>query len=169
MTELTARAVRRPGANMAGARRRSAALLLVIFAAYSALMIWELFWGPYRVTPPPGSANLIPFSTILPQLLGYRELGLHLWVINLIGNVGAFVPLGFFLAYFVPRLRRMASLVTVAVVIVLTAELLQLGTNVGIFDIDDVILNAFGCYLGYLVFRRLDGRRLPSFDPPFTR
>lgn len=169
MTELTARAVRRPGANIARARRRSAVWLLGIFAAYSGLMIWELFWGPYRVTPPPGSANLTPFSTILPQLLGYRELGIHLWVINLIGNIGAFVPLGFFLAYFVPRLRQVGALLAVTAGIALCAELLQLWTNVGIFDIDDVILNAFGCYLGYLVHRRLESRRLPSFDPPFTR
>jgi glycopeptide antibiotics resistance protein len=96
--------------------------------------------------------NFIPFATIGPYLLGYKG-----WIIagiNLIGNIALLVPLGFFLPLVLPRITWKQSLIFAAAS-GLVIETLQTILHVGIFDIDDVILNALGFMLGYFAFRVL--------------
>lgn len=96
-----------------------------------------------------GQANLIPFKTIFPYLLGHK--GLIIAGINLIGNIALLVPLGFVLPFLYRNLTwKNATIIGVASGLVI--EVLQTVLHVGIFDIDDVILNALGFVLGYLMF-----------------
>ncbi|HEX2792278.1 MAG TPA: VanZ family protein [Candidatus Paceibacterota bacterium] len=95
-----------------------------------------------------GSANLVPFSTILPYLLGYK--GLMIAGINLAGNVALLVPIGF-LAPFIHRAMTWRQSLTLGAFAGLAIEIPQSLLRVGVFDIDDVILNAFGVLVGYWV------------------
>ncbi len=96
-----------------------------------------------------GSPNFMPFRTILPYVLGRGG-----WIIagiNIVGNIVLLVPLGFLLPFIFKQLNWKSSLV-VAILSALFIESLQSMLHIGIFDIDDVILNALGCMIGYWKF-----------------
>ena len=93
-----------------------------------------------------GEANLIPFKTILPYLMGYK--GLLIAGINLIGNIVLLVPVGVLAPLIAPNFNWKKSLI-IALLSGLSIELTQVILKVGIFDIDDVLLNALGVMIGY--------------------
>lgn len=95
------------------------------------------------------AANFIPFKTILSYLFGHK--GLIIGGINLIGNIVLLVPIGFLASLVYEKFTWKKSIV-LAVVSGLTLEILQVILKVGIFDIDDVILNALGVMIGYWIF-----------------
>ncbi len=94
-------------------------------------------------------ANFVPFKTILPYLFGYKG-----WIIagiNIIGNIMLLVPVGFLLPLVFQNMTWKKSLVF-AVIVPMVIEILQTVLRVGIFDIDDVILNALGVMVGFWIF-----------------
>jgi glycopeptide antibiotics resistance protein len=95
------------------------------------------------------SANFTPFTTIVPYLLGYK--GLIIAGINIVGNIALLVPLGF-LAPFAYRGITWGKSLALGIASGLAIETLQAALRVGIFDIDDVILNALGFMAGYWIF-----------------
>lgn len=99
-----------------------------------------------RVT---GRANFLPFRSILPYLLG--EYGRMPAIMNLIGNIALFVPIGF-LAPFVWQEMTWRESLVLGTAIGLTVEGMEAMFRVGIFDIDDIMLNAFGVMIGYWAF-----------------
>lgn len=93
--------------------------------------------------------NFVPFKTIVPYLFGYKG-----WIIagvNLVGNIALLVPIGFLLPSLYKNITWRTSLI-VAGASGLLIELLQTVLRVGIFDIDDVILNTLGVMIGYFAF-----------------
>lgn len=97
-------------------------------------------------------ANFIPFATIVPYLLGQN--GLTIAFLNIAGNIGLLLPLGFLLPLVFPNSTWKKTLV-IAIAVGISIELLQTVLNVGIFDIDDVLLNTLGVMLGYGALRVL--------------
>jgi glycopeptide antibiotics resistance protein len=95
-------------------------------------------------------ANFVPFKTIVPYLLGNK--GLIIAGVNLSGNIALLVPIGLLLPFIFRSITWKKSL-AVAVGAGLIIETLQTLLHVGIFDIDDVILNALGVMLGYWTSR----------------
>jgi glycopeptide antibiotics resistance protein len=95
-----------------------------------------------------GPANFVPFKTILPYLMGAK--GGVIAIFNIIGNIALFVPIGF-LVPFVYRNMTWRKSLLLAVVVPLLIEIIQVVFRVGIFDIDDVILNGLGIMIGYWV------------------
>lgn len=120
---------------------------VVVFKAIPVIRIGHLrlrFAGPYT-----GTANFVPFRTIVPQLTGR---GNHLIaVVNLIGNMIPFMPIGL-LAPLLFRSISWQTALVLGVVSGLCMELMEVVFCVGIFDIDDVMLNAFGVMAGYGAF-----------------
>jgi glycopeptide antibiotics resistance protein len=96
-----------------------------------------------------GKANLLPFKTILPYLLG--DKGLMIAAINLVGNIVLLVPIGFLLPFVYRNMTWKKSLI-LAVAAGFAIEGMQVVLRVGIFDIDDVILNGLGVMIGYWAF-----------------
>lgn len=109
-----------------------------------------------------GPANFLPFKTILPYLLG--EKGWLMACINLIGNIVLLVPIGFLVAVVSRKMTWQKSLV-LGIAASLAIEVIQAVFRVGIFDIDDIILNGLGVVIGYWAFAvlakwvRSDGRK----------
>ncbi len=93
--------------------------------------------------------NFVPFTTIVPYLLGYK--GLVIAGINLVGNIILLVPVGFLIPFIYPSVTWKKSL-ALAAAASFAIELMQVVLRVGIFDIDDVILNALGVVIGYWIF-----------------
>jgi glycopeptide antibiotics resistance protein len=96
-----------------------------------------------------GAANFVPFATIVPYLFGNQ--GLVIAGVNLLGNIALLVPLGV-LAPFVFKNFSWKKSLALAVATGLTIEVMQATLHIGIFDIDDVILNALGVMTGYWAF-----------------
>lgn len=95
-------------------------------------------------------ANFIPFKTILPYLFG--DKGLIIAGINLVGNIALLVPIGFLVPLVYSKMTWKKSLL-LAVAPGLVIEAMQVLLHVGIFDIDDVILNGLGVMIGYGIFK----------------
>lgn len=93
--------------------------------------------------------NFVPFKTILPYLLGHK--GLIIAGVNLIGNIALLVPIGFLVPCIYPNLKW-KNLLFIAIIAGFSIEMPQVALGVGIFDIDDIILNALGVMVGYWAF-----------------
>ena len=76
-------------------------------------------------------------------------------VINLGGNVIMFIPFGFLLPFVCDRAKRLKCCFVMTLAVILLVELLQLVTLLGSFDIDDVILNMIGIFMGWAVYIKL--------------
>jgi glycopeptide antibiotics resistance protein len=96
-----------------------------------------------------GDPNYVPFRTILPYLLG--ENGFLIGALNIGGNIAFLIPIGFLLPFVFARIDWKRSLV-VALLSGMSIELTQVFLHIGIFDIDDVILNGLGVMVGYWLF-----------------
>ena len=107
-----------------------------------------------------GEANFVPFRTICPYLRG--DKGWLIAGLNLVGNIALLVPIGFFFAFVFRNMTWKKSLV-LAVAAGLAIEGMQVLFRVGIFDVDDVILNGLGVILGYWAFTML-AKRLRERD-----
>jgi glycopeptide antibiotics resistance protein len=119
----------------------------VVFKAIPTIHIGHLrfrFAGTHT-----GPANFVPFKTIVPQLIGRGNHLIH--IVNLIGNTILFMPIGL-LAPLVFRPISPQKALVLGVATGLTFEVMEVVFRVGIFDIDDVILNGLGIMIGYGVF-----------------
>lgn len=94
-------------------------------------------------------ANFIPFNTIVPYLFG--DQGLVIAGVNLLGNIALLVPIGL-LAPLIFRKMTWKKSLTLSVAAGLIIEIMQAVLRLGIFDIDDIILNALGVMTGYWAF-----------------
>lgn len=96
--------------------------------------------------------NLVPFVEIL-RFVRYRdEIGFYNVMINLAGNVIAFIPFGALIRWVINRSVKWYFVMGCTFLFSLSVELLQLVAKVGSFDVDDLILNTLGGLLGYFVY-----------------
>ena len=136
--------------NMSTKMRR---ILGVVFALYLAALVYVLLFSPYfgRTQETPHGVNLAPLTEIRRFWKGPESLGSSQFLINVVGNVLAFLPLGLLTALLLRRRYYGAFALAVTYLASLGAELLQYCLRVGSFDIDDVILNSVGGLLGILI------------------
>jgi glycopeptide antibiotics resistance protein len=127
-------------------------IAVVVFKAIPTIHIGHRIWrlaGTHT-----GPANFVPFKTIAFELSGQRN---HLIsMLNLAGNIILFLPVGILAAVVFESFSWTRALL-LGVASGLSCELLELIFHVGIFDVDDVMLNALGVMLGYglsLLFHR---------------
>lgn len=109
----------------------------------------------YLLADPGSWLNVVPLQTI-GELLGRTSSSQAVRQIG--GNLGLLVPLGFLLPALSPRLRGWRAFALSAVGVAVGIEAMQfLGRASGLVarsvDIDDVILNALGAALGFLLYR----------------
>ena len=97
--------------------------------------------------------NLMLFKEI-GRFWEYRQaLGFWAVVLNLVGNVIAFIPFGMFLPWLYAKCRRFSLTVLFSFEFSLFVEIIQLVFKVGSFDVDDILLNTLGGILGFLGYR----------------
>lgn len=91
--------------------------------------------------------------TLFKELTRY-EFGSRLFYRNVIGNIALFIPFGFFTSFYL-KLEKKRFVLFLTMLVSLVIEFIQL--NIGrAFDVDDIILNVVGGFIGYLIYRILD-------------
>lgn len=134
---------------------------IVLFLAYLLLLAYLLFFSSaYGRTAEMGYRyNLHPFLEIRRGLENIETVGGNYVLVNIVGNVAAFVPFGFLLPLVCERKVTLYRAVMWSFLATLTAESLQLISKTGAFDVDDLILNTVGGVLGYWMYCIWKGRR----------
>ncbi|MBB6444107.1 VanZ family protein [Bacillus benzoevorans] len=100
------------------------------------------------------TGNFIPFQTIfinIQSLSGWHDFS------NLVGNIAAFIPFGMFLVLLSKNKgKTFIGVLTLSLSLSLCLECLQVLSSLGIFDVDDLILNTSGGLLGYGAIKLYD-------------
>lgn len=127
----------------------------ICFVIYMALLVYFLLlsygfgrgegYENYRY-------NLVPFLEIKRFIKYYECIDFPSVVINLLGNIVAFMPFGALIRWVINRKTRWYQATAYTFLFSLCVELLQLVAKVGVFDVDDLILNTLGGLMGFWVY-----------------
>lgn len=129
--------------------------LLVI---YTGILVGLAFWDWAPGLPAARVVNLLPLAGVAESLAG----GGRAILINLVGNVVAFMPTGLLIPLAwrgAPSLRRTLR---GGLALSLGIEVAQWLAGYRVSDIDDIILNGLGTLCGYGLFCLLTGQRFRS-------
>lgn len=129
------------------AMRWTRPLMLLGFGAYVASLFFiALFLFPAGHPPP----NLVPFRTMAADWRG----GGWPFVVNFLGNLVAFLPMGAVPRLTWPRRFRPWHAALFGLALSLMIEGGQLYSGRRVFDVDDLILNTIGSVAGFALAAR---------------
>ena len=139
--------------------RRSLRLLTIV---YIALMLWLLFFQrqprfwemPYAECLRTGMELELFRAT--KRYLYIARYDLMTAIVYLGGNILCFVPMGFLLSL---GPKSPGRVFWQALGLILAIELVQYVTTLGYFDIDDIVSNLLGVFMGWLLYRLLRKRK----------
>ncbi len=87
------------------------------------------------------------------RFIKYREsMSTISFVINIIGNLLVFFPIGFLLPIWRSKKIGLIKVMGYSFLFSLIIETLQLITRVGVFDVDDLMMNTLGAVLGWICY-----------------
>ena len=147
-----------------GSRKAVKRLTVFCFILYLHMLLSftlasTYFYRPssFAITDPEGFSlylqtrvNLIPFYTI-------KEIsdvgGFYTVIVNNLGNILALMPMGVFLPLIFFRQRRILMFVLTVTLCVILIETTQMLFLMGVWDIDDLMLNVTGAVIMFLVMR----------------
>lgn len=106
-----------------------------------------------RAPEPP---NLVPLRGLVLMLRRAIAVdhAITRWIvaINILGNILIFVPIGFLVSVLTPNRHKGWLALGIGLAISLTIEIVQLSFAIRVFDVDDLLLNSFGAWLGFITF-----------------
>ena len=118
----------------------------VIIFLYSFGLFILLFFRPENQSY--GTVNLIPFETIYFYLS--KQSNFLISIYNIGANIVLFLPFGLYYRYLKMN-STMRQLLVIAICSISTIEAVQFITRRGSLDIDDLILNTLGVFIGYIL------------------
>ncbi|UKB83186.1 VanZ family protein [Chryseobacterium sp. MEBOG06] len=127
----------------------------IIIVPYGLFLLYLMLLGMGRFQYRDHLVRIEPvFSTIkfIQNNINWRYA-----VMITFGNIIMFVPFGF-LGWLFPELKKLQPLIFNFVSAIVIIEALQYFTRMGVFELDDIILNTFGVYLGWILFRYTEKR-----------
>lgn len=135
-------------------RKNSRIVCGIVFGLYLLLLAYLVFFSPAfgRTSGVVREYNLIPFRTIRNYIKYRAYVNIDIFIINIIGNIVAFMPMGFFIPIMFRSKRSLIEVLFFSLVISFIIEIVQFQLVVGSFDVDDIILNTLGGIIGYLIF-----------------
>ncbi|MCD7708579.1 MAG: VanZ family protein [Clostridiales bacterium] len=139
---------------MAARNKRKRIFWTVLFLAYLVLLFYFLFFseGFGRGEMSDGYRMNLTLFREIKRFITYRDiLGRKTVMINLAGNVIAFLPFGILWPIVRDYKTNWFFTTLTAFALSLAAELLQLIFKIGSFDVDDLLLNTAGAVVGYLI------------------
>lgn len=101
------------------------------------------------------TTNFMPFETIFRYINYSQYFNWDTIIINLLGNLLIFTPMGFLLPLLSKKFRKAGVILCLGFFASLSVETIQFIFTVGSADIDDLILNTIGAWLGYLAYKCL--------------
>ncbi len=125
----------------------------IAFIIYLILMVYFLFFCEQLGRTPSTRYhyNLTPFTEIKRYINHIEEIGYFGVILNLIGNVVCFMPLGFVLPILSRRKWGVFRITLISCLASCVVEAVQLVTKLGSCDVDDIIMNTLGGLSGYLL------------------
>ena len=124
----------------------------LIFIIYLLMLCYHLFLSDSigkREIAESYRYNFTLFKEILRYIRNIHVIGIKLVLINIMGNVLAFVPFGIFVGYFLKNSKyTFLKTILLGLVFTVAIEGIQLITRVGICDVDDILLNFIGVVTG---------------------
>lgn len=124
-----------------------------IILPYTIFLLYLMFFGMGRMQY---DDNIVRIKPIVSTIWFIQETISWLDIIRIVlGNVIMFVPFGF-LGWIFPQLKNLKNLVITFVSIIVIIEALQYFSRLGVFDVDDVLLNTFGVFLGWQMKKILE-------------
>ncbi len=135
-------------------------ILTLTFYGYVGLLTYFLFFSE-------GYGRTVPYHDyrynfeLFYEIQRFMNIGGTSFVINVIGNVTAFIPLGFFIPVLYREQRKNKVIIGhyfrsflfvtfLGLLFSLTVETIQMVSKVGSFDVDDLFLNTIGVIIGYI-------------------
>lgn len=125
----------------------------IVILPFTVFLLYLMFFGMGRTQYEDHVIRVEPlFAT-----LGFIENTVSWFEIIkiVVGNVVMFIPFGF-LGWVSPRLENLRENILFFISAIVIVEALQYFTRLGIFEVDDVILNTFGVFLGWQIKRMLE-------------
>lgn len=96
--------------------------------------------------------NLVLFKEI-KRFWTYRHLlSTEAVITNLFGNIFAFSPFGFMVPIVIDKRNAFFRSVFATFIFSLLIETSQLLMKVGVFDVDDLLMNTIGGLIGYMIY-----------------
>ncbi|WP_338654439.1 VanZ family protein [Lysinibacillus sp. Y5S-8] len=99
------------------------------------------------------TTNFVPFETILRYINYSQYFNWDIIIVNLLGNLLIFTPMGFLLPLLSKKFRKAWVIICLGFFASLAVETIQFIFTVGSADIDDLILNTIGAWLGYIAYK----------------
>lgn len=125
--------------------KRNINIYMILYILCLLSILFLVGRPPIRISTSWYIPELTPFKTIISQL---KYGSINEIIRNIIGNLCLFIPLSFLLILKDNKYKNILRQTVIILPSILMTEILQMITNVGVFDIDDIILN----YLGVLLF-----------------
>lgn len=125
----------------------------ILIIPYTILLLYFMFLGFGREVMSINIVRLTPLASTIQFV--ENSLFLKDILINIIGNFLMFLPFGF-LAWISPKFYDFKTLILSFLFVLIIVEALQYFTRLGVFDIDDIILNSIGMSLGFLLMNFLE-------------
>ncbi len=140
---------------MAANRKKYKLKVWVCFLAYLLLLGYVLFYS--SILGREEHADYRYNLTLFQEIGRYYHLGIRtgswkLFFLNVLGNIGVFVPFGIFLPKLFSKCKNVSLTVLLSFELSLCVEIAQLVTKVGSFDVDDLLLNTIGGLCGFLFY-----------------
>jgi glycopeptide antibiotics resistance protein len=149
------------GGIMKNRERMKAAFLYGIFICYILLLLKILLLSRVSLLEVFSSQrtlfrsiNLIPFHSITEYISSSSDTLRSFAFGNVVGNIVLFIPLGIYLLLLKKDKRVFVNLLFIFKVS-LFAEIIQGLLGIGVSDIDDIILNCLGGWIGILGYQFL--------------
>lgn len=124
--------------------KRNINIYMILYILCLISILFLVGRPPIRISISWYIPELTPFKTIISQL---KYGSINEIIRNIIGNLCLFIPLSFLLILKDNKYKNVLRQTVIILPSILMTEILQMITNVGVFDIDDIILN----YLGVLL------------------
>jgi glycopeptide antibiotics resistance protein len=127
----------------------------VVILPYTIFLLYLMFFGMGRKQSEDNLLTIEPvFSTInfIKGSISWKDI-----IIIVGGNIIMFIPFGF-LGWIFPKLNDLKTLLITFVSAIIIIEALQYFSRLGIFEVDDVLLNTFGVFLGFLMKKIIEKR-----------
>ena len=104
----------------------------------------------------PQAPNLVPLQGLVLMLQRAIAVdhAITRWIvaINILGNILIFIPIGFLVSVLTPHRHKGWLALAIGLAISLTIEIVQLSFVIRVFDVDDLLLNTFGAWLGFIAY-----------------
>lgn len=119
---------------------------------YTVFLLYLMFFGFGRSQYSINIVRLIPmFSTagFIKETILWKTV-----IVNVFGNILMFIPFGF-LGIVFPKLNNFKFLILNFLSAIVLIKSLQYFTRLGVFDIDDIILNTAGVSIGFWIHKKI--------------